>query len=147
MKKENAYMTVEAALLFPFLTGAILFVVYMLLFQYDRCLLEQDMGALALWGSLAQATEAGTLEEKVQKRVADVYKDKYMMWRFTALDASLEKGKFTAKGVGAVFFPFDGLNFWGGGNVWSTQAAYGYSRLAPVTFIRTCHKLREAVEG
>lgn len=146
MRKENAYMTVEAALLFPFVMGTILFVIYMLLFQYDRCLLEQDMGALALWGSLAQAPDMETLEEKVQGRVADVYREKYMMWRFSALDASLDKNKFSAKGAGAVFFPFGGLNFWGGGNVWGAQAAYGYSRLAPVTFIRTCHKIREAVE-
>ena len=100
MKKENAYMTVEAALLFPFLTGAILFVVYMLLFQYDRCLLEQDMGALALWGSLAQATEAETLEEKVQKRVADVYDVE--IYRPGCVTG---EGEVYRKGSGSRFFP------------------------------------------
>lgn len=146
MKKENAYMTVEAALILPIVLASIFFVIYMMLFQYDRCLLEQDMGEMALWGSLAQAPDTAALEEKVQGRVAEVYKEKYMMWRFTSLDVSLDKGKFSANGAGAVFFPFGGLNFWGGGNMWSAQAAYGYSRLAPVTFIRTCHKFQKAVE-
>ncbi|HBA50343.1 MAG TPA: hypothetical protein DCZ91_21625 [Lachnospiraceae bacterium] len=146
MKKENAYMTVEAAMIFPVVTGAIFFVIYMLLFQYDRCLLEQDTGAMALWGSLVQAPDTEMLEAKVQERVAGVYKEKYMMWRFTAMDASLDKNKFSAKGAGSVFFPFGGLNFWGGGNVWSAQAAHSYSRLAPVTFIRTCHKFQKALE-
>lgn len=146
MKKENAYMTVEAALLFPFVIGSILFVIYMLFFQYDRCLLDQDMGAMALWGSTIQNSDTEALEAEIQKRVAGVYKEKYMMWRFSALDAALDKNRFSAKGAGAVSFPFAGLNFWGGGNVWSAQAAYSYSRLAPVIFIRTCHRFQEAVE-
>lgn len=51
MEKKNAYFTVEAALVLPIVIAALLFVIYMMLFQYDRCLLEQDMGAIALWGS------------------------------------------------------------------------------------------------
>ena len=62
------------------------------------------------------------------------------------MDAAFDKNRFSAKGAGAVSFPFAGLNFWGGGNVWSAQAAYSYSRLAPVIFIRTCHRFQEAVE-
>ena len=42
MKRVSAYMTVEAALIIPIVMGSILFVVYMMLFQYNRCLLEQD---------------------------------------------------------------------------------------------------------
>lgn len=52
MEKKNAYFTVEAALVLPIVIAALLFVIYMMLFQYDRCLLEQDMGAIALWGAL-----------------------------------------------------------------------------------------------
>ena len=70
MKKENAYMTVEAALLFPFVIGSILFVIYMLFFQYDRCLLDQDMGAMALWGSTIQNSDTEALEAEIQKRGA-----------------------------------------------------------------------------
>ena len=61
MRERNAYFTVEAALVLPLVTGAILFVIYTMLFQYDRCLLEQDIGALALWGSLAEASDTAQL--------------------------------------------------------------------------------------
>ena len=36
MRERNAYFTVEAALVLPLVTGAILFVIYTMLFQYDR---------------------------------------------------------------------------------------------------------------
>ena len=45
MKKESdAYFTVEAAILYPIILSVILLMTYLLLFQYDRCLLEQDIG-------------------------------------------------------------------------------------------------------
>ena len=51
IQQAEGYLTLEAALILPMLIAAILFVIYMLVFQYNRCLLEQDLGAMALWGS------------------------------------------------------------------------------------------------
>ena len=65
MRDRNAYFTVEAALVLPVVIGAILFVIYMMLFQYDRCLLEQDIGGIALWGSIVEASDTAELEQKV----------------------------------------------------------------------------------
>ena len=146
MKRLDAYMTVEAALVFPVVMGSILFVIYAMLFQYDRCLLEQDTGAIALWGSLAEAADTAELESKIQKRMSEMYRDKYMMWRFQTLEASLDKNRFSVNGAGQLSFPFAGLNYWGSGNTWGVQAGYGYNRLEPVTFIRICRKARKAVE-
>lgn len=146
MKRLDAYMTVEAALVFPVVMGSILFVIYTMLFQYDRCLLEQDTGAIALWGSLAEAADTAELESKIQKRMSEMYRDKYMMWRFQTLEASLDKNCFSVNGAGQLSFPFAGLNYWGSGNTWGVQAGYGYNRLEPVTFIRICRKARKAVE-
>lgn len=144
MKNGNAYFTVEAALVLPAVIGAILFVIYTMLFQYDRCLLEQDIGAIALWGSLAEASDTAQLEQKTQERMAGLYREKYMAWRMTRLDASLDRNRFLAEGAGQLTFPVPGWNFWNGDNVWEVRASYGYSRLSPVTFIRLCHRFKEA---
>lgn len=146
MKRLDAYMTVEVALVFPMVMGSILFVIYMMLFQYDRCLLEQDTGAIALWGSLVEAADTAEMESKIQERMSEMYRDKYMMWRFQTLDAALDKNRFSVNSAGQLSFPFAGLNYWGSGNTWSVQAGYGYNRLEPVTFIRICRKARKAVE-
>ena len=47
-KNYKAYFTVEAAVLYPIVLGVIVLMTYLLFFQYDRCLLEQDMGRAAV---------------------------------------------------------------------------------------------------
>lgn len=111
MKKENAYLTVEAALVFPIVISVILFIVYMLIFQYDRCLLEQDLGAMALWGSRVETSSGVSMEELTRQRMASMYREKYAAWKITALDASLERNCFSVKGVGQLTFPLPGWNF------------------------------------
>lgn len=138
---KNAYFTVEAALVLPMVIGAILFVVYTLLFQYDRCLLEQDLGGIALWGSLAEAPDEATFQQMVQARLAGLYREKYAVWRITELDASLDKNRFVAEGAGKLTFPAPGWNFWSRDNVWEARGSYGYSRISPVTFIRLCRRI------
>lgn len=140
MKEKNAYFTVEAALVLPIVIGALLFVIYTLLFQYDRCLLEQDLGAIALWGSLAKASDTAELEQMAQARIASLYRDKYVAWKITKLEVALDKNRFSVEGAGRLTFPAAGWKFWNGGDVWETGANYRCSRISPVSFIRLCHK-------
>ena len=146
MEENNAYFTVEAALVLPLVISILIFVIYMLFYQYDRCLLEQDMGALALWGSLEEAADAASFEEKVRNRIAQLYRKKYMAWSYTQLEAGLEQNNFCVKGAGSLTFPLPGWNFWSGENVWSARAEYSYRKLSPVAFIRLCHKFMGGTE-
>lgn len=146
MKKQNAYFTVEAAMVFPVIISTILFVVYTFLFRYDRCLLEQDVGAAALWGSRVEYTDTNSLTTKTRERMAQIYREKYAAWEMTALNASLERSWFTAVGKGQVRFPVSGWSLWGGDNIWEVEAEYSYERLSPVAFVRLCRRLRQRQE-
>ena len=42
--EQNAYFTVEAALIIPLVLGILVFLIFIMFYQYDRCLLEQDIG-------------------------------------------------------------------------------------------------------
>lgn len=143
MEKENAYMTVEAAFIFPMAAGMILFIICMLLFQYNRCLMEQDLNAMALWGSCAQESEGETLEAMAGKRMKEMYREKYLGWQFTELEIGLERSRFTAKGTAKLAVLISGGFIWGHGGSWETKAAYEYGRLSPVTFIRLCRALEK----
>lgn len=140
MKAKNGYFTAEAALIFPMVLGTVLFVVYMLLFQYDRCLMEQDMGALALWGCRAEGENTGELEKLIQKRVSGIYWDKYAVWRMNALEVKLEKNTFSVAGRGSLTFPVPGFNFWSRDNIWEAEAEYRFWRISPTDFVRLCNK-------
>ena len=48
--KLGGYFSVEAALVFPLVMGTILLLIYLGFYQYDRCMLEFDMGTIALRG-------------------------------------------------------------------------------------------------
>lgn len=146
MREENAYFTVEAASILPIALGVMLCVVYLLLFQYNRCLMEQDLGAMAMWGSSVDVEGTEDLEEKTKERMAGMYREKYAAWDFTVLDASLEKNSFSAEASGQLTFPVPGMNFWSGENIWETKAGFSFQRLSPVTFIRLCRRLHHAID-
>ena len=139
---KNAYFTVEAAIVFPMALGIVLFIVYMLLFQYDRCLLEQDLGALALWGSRIQAEDSRELQDLVQKRTSEIYRDKYAAWKMLTMDVKLEHDRFAVTGRGQLAFPVPGMNFWNRDNVWEAEANYCFCRISPVDFVRLCNKIK-----
>lgn len=141
MKTKNGYFTVEAALVFPIALGTVLFAVYMLLFQYDRCCMEQDLGAFALWGSQAEGESTEELQRSIQKHVSGIYWDKYAVWKMRALEVKLEKNTFSVSGKGRLTFPVPGFNFWNRDNTWEAEASYRFWRISPTDFVRLCNKI------
>ena len=142
IQKKNAYFTVEAALILPVALGTLLFIVYMLLFQYDRCLMEQDLGALALWGSRVKAENTEEMQNLIQKRVNEIYKDKYAVWKMLTLDVKLEHNRFGVTGKGQLAFPVPGINFWNKDNIWEAQTDYRFWRISQVDFVRLCNRVK-----
>ena len=122
--------------------GVLLFVVYMLLFQYDRCLMEQDVGALALWGSCVEAENAEELKLMLENRVKKLYMDKYAVWKMTVFDARLEKNYFSVTGEGELTFPAPGWNFWSGEDVWKAKKICTLRRISPTEFVRLCRRVQ-----
>jgi hypothetical protein len=140
--KENAYFTVEAALVLPIALSVLLFVIYMMLFQYNRCLMEQDLGALAMWGSCQEISDNAVLETRIRQRIEKIYREKYVAWKVTGLDAIWERNHFKVKGAGRITFPVPGWNFWSDEEVWETETEFDFCQMSPVTFIRLCRRVK-----
>ena len=47
-KKIDAYFTVEAACVIPIMLGVTILIISLMIYQYDRCLLEQDVSLYIL---------------------------------------------------------------------------------------------------
>ena len=145
MKRPNAYFTVEVVLVLPLVISAMLMVTYLFCYQYDRCLLEQDMGALALWSSAAASGHMEDTEELskiLQQRAADVYQGKYVAWKSTDVEIRLEKNQVTVSGSGELTFPVPEWNLWNDSNNWEAKTSFQNSRRSPVFYIRQYRKLK-----
>ena len=143
MKKHvEAYFVVEAALILPLVISAIVLVVSLFVFQYDRCLMEQDVAAQALRSAMTEAESTKELTEKIQMQTAKLYRDKYMAWDMTMLDIKLKKGIIEAVGQGKFDFLLPEWNLWNKKTDWDAQAIYKAHRIVPVDFIRNCRKIK-----
>ena len=145
MKRQNAYFTVEAALVLPLVINVMLLVTYLFCFQYDRCLLEQDMGALALWSSVTASgytDDTESLNMLLAQRAADVYQGKYVAWKNTNVEIRLEKNQISVSGSGELTFPIPEWNLWSDSSHWEAKTSFQNSRLSPVFYIRQYRKLK-----
>lgn len=140
-RKVNAYFTVEAALILPMVLGVIVLIIYLWFFQYDRCLMEQDAGILALRGTIMEAEDNQERVRMLIKEAEQMNKKKYVAWEEKKGDFTIEKGKLQVKKAGELRFPFRGLQFWNGENVWEVEVVYENQLLSPVSMIRYYRKL------
>lgn len=144
MRKKNAYFTVEAALVLPVVMSAMLLGIYLFCYQYDRCLLEQDMGWLLVRGMAViaeNADDARNAEKELQNLAAQIYREKYAAWKFGKVRIGLERNKLSCVGAGELVFPVPGWNFPNQKHRWKAEAGCDADRLSPVFYIRQYRKL------
>lgn len=132
--KVDGYFTVEATIVLPIVLGTMVAVIYLLIFQYNRCLMEQDMGVLALRGVVMQ-TKDGEERLRLMKQDAEgFYKDKYIAWRSGEIKLRQEKGNLYVEWSGEMTIPFcESSSMW---------TSYENHIVSPVFFVRNYRKLR-----
>lgn len=139
-KKINAYLTVEASFLISIIIGVILLVVYLLFFQYDRCLLEHTTGVLGVRGCTLQITDKESL--LVELMEYSEQKDKrYLAWSMDDVIVQLKGNSVFVKRDGKLRFPFRSLMFWDGDRDWQSSITFRNYRIEPVEFIRNYRKV------
>lgn len=150
MSRRNAYFVVEAALVLPMVMSAMMIGIYLFCYQYDRCLLEQDIGSLMIWSNAVATENAGESEEikeSLQARAFDINLEKYAAWEMTVVEIKLEKNDISLIGRGELAFPIAGWNRWNNDNLWEAEVQYKCDRLSPVFYIRQYRKLQRMFEG
>lgn len=140
-KEKNAFFSVEAAMIVPLAISVILLAVSLFVFQYDRCLMEQDMAAQALKAASAEAQTNEELAEKIQMQTAGLYRNKYVAWDLIMFEVNMKKGIVEALGEGVFRFPLPGWNFQGREDSWNARAGYKAHRISPTAFIRNYRKI------
>lgn len=132
-KRAGAYFTVEAAMVLPLATGILLFVIYFMLYQYNRCLMEQDAILLALRAESIQETDKEKLEEAFKREEDRQDKKKYIAWKHTGTKVTLKGYKMIICRSGHLRFdPERG---------WKAQVSCENTRISPAFFLRNCRRL------
>ena len=140
-KEEAGYFTVEAALIFPFVMGIILLVIYMFFYKYDRCLMEQDYAAALLDGMYRQDMDMEERSKQILDNIEKTYREEYWAWNFSPVQVSYDFRKITLSGEGSIRFPFKGFMFWDRGDIWSTDVSYEGKYAKKMFVIRTFRKI------
>lgn len=135
----EGYFTVEAAMVLPMVMMIIVWMLYLLFFQYDRCLLEQDMGVLALRGATLQADNNEERLRLLREEADNLYWEKYIAWESGKIELKLEHGQVSVKQNAEIKFPFGRAGF--ASNVWKTTTDCESHVLSPVSFIRSYEKI------
>ncbi|MBQ7919614.1 MAG: pilus assembly protein [Lachnospiraceae bacterium] len=102
----KGYMTVEASLVLPAVFGVIMFVLSLLFFFYDRCLLEQEVTSLIV---RSEYLEGESLEEKarnMKETVEDWYLEKYVWMDVRVPELLVKTNQVQVKAEGTFCGPF-----------------------------------------
>ncbi|MCM1190125.1 MAG: hypothetical protein NC541_12610 [bacterium] len=145
MRRSNAYFTVEAAIIFPLVTGALILMIFLFVFQYDRCLLEQDISLLTLYAATLEADNTQDAAELIRRRAAELSKEKYIAWEPDELRITLKESGVRISGAGRLTFPLPGWNFFDAENGWKANVLRESAQLSPADFIRIYRRIQEEI--
>ena len=143
-KYYRAYFTVEAAILYPVVLGVVLLMMYLLFFEYDRCLLEQDMGRAAVRGGGRWMQKKEELNRQLQEKDLFFDTEKYIAWEGELPTWKLEKNQVTVEQTGRMPYPFSTIL--GLPRYWSAKASFRVNRNSPVDILRKYQRYQEITE-
>ncbi|MGN0401597.1 MAG: hypothetical protein ACI4HQ_04975 [Acetatifactor sp.] len=140
MKDVKAYFTVEASLVMPLVISALLMTFFSFVYQYDRCLMEQDAGMLALYAATLKEQGEGEWKDKVSRRAAEWDEDGYLFWTLQKLDIGLKNQVVEIACGGDLMVPLPEWNLLDNDREWKTKITRKLTRLSPAEFIRLCRR-------
>lgn len=142
----NAYLSLEACLIMPMVFYCIFFVIYVGVYQYNRCLLCQDIYRLLIRGSQVKFADNAEVVQRLQEEDAKWYYAKYMWCKFGKKTIEVDHGTIhlVQDAVLTVVFPV--LAQWTGRESWKIHEDVTGGRIRPTDTIRNCRRLEKVLE-
>lgn len=135
-KKQNAYFTVEAAMIMPFMVLVQVAIIFLLFFQYNRCLMEQDAAVLALRAGIMAKEDDRTLLEHMKREAQKISQDKYLAWEYASPTLQLKKNKVDIRQECQQIFPFLHVELQKK-SIWNASITYEVERISPMDVVRS----------
>lgn len=144
--KANAYFTLEACVIMPFVFGVVVFIMYVGFYSYDQCLLRQDVYRLHIRGSQVKNASNEDVVNKIMEEDFSWYHDKYVMYACGDKCISVDHDSINISGEGRLNVTFPLGNTLVGENAWAIKTESDTIRIHPVDTIRSCRKIVNLLE-
>ncbi len=138
-RKVGGYFTVEATMVLPMIMAVTLLVIYLFLFRYNRCLMEQDVGILAMRGAALQTENGEERMRQLREHAESLYRAKYIAWESGEIVLKLEKGTVAVQQSAQIKFPFGMPGM--GNRIADTSTTRKNHIVSPIFFIRSYRKI------
>lgn len=102
MKKWDGYFTVEASMVFPMIIIEIVLMILLMFYQYNRCLMEQDLGTLMLRGVLMREESNQEKLKKIENVARNQNMETYIAWEKGKTKIVIKQGKLYLTQMGSL---------------------------------------------
>lgn len=143
-RRLAGYFSVEAALVVPFAIAAIVTVVYLTIYQYDRCIVEQDLIMLSVYAASMDRGDDG--ENRLQKRVREVDVTQYLNCRLETFRVEVAGNTVRSEAGGIYLYPIPGWNWFTDQSGWQMEAFCKMKDFTPEKVLRGMRKIKEVFE-
>lgn len=138
-RKLEGYLTLEASLIMPLVLYVCIFIIYAGFYQYDRCIMQQDIYRAALRGSSLYGANQSERYRAAADMMEELTRDNYVAAEYR-YEISV-RNSVSIFMEGRIRMPFQGLAELTGAREWEIEETAESRRLDPVLFIRTCRQL------
>ena len=139
-KEEQAYMTVEASLVLPTVIGGIIFILYLGIFLYNYCTINQTAYIAALRGSQIKNVSTDEIDNYVKKQIDELLFQNILAREEVKKEVRTSIGKVTVKMSTDVNIPFTDL-LSAKIHIWEIKTEGYANRVNPIEIIRGVRKI------
>lgn len=134
----GGYFTVEASLVLPMVIGTVIFVICVLLFWYNRCLMDQDAAMLSVKVVQISGKSIQDREQALKEWRKEFMTDKHYGWDQEDPFLSQRLGRITIRQSGKLIL---------GDFPWMAETVYENADIHPASFLRLCRRMNQDMEG
>lgn len=131
-KSVEAYLTVEASLLLPFILGTLVFIFCIQFYWYNRCLMDQNVAMLGIRAVQEQTVDGEALEQVLNEWEEGYLSDKYYGWEIERPAISLKRNCFAIEQCGKLGY---------GDRIWKAAVSYENEIIRPAEILRIFRKM------
>lgn len=142
-KEKNAYMTIEASLIIPFILGGIVFIIYLGLYLYNACVMKQAAYIAVLRGSQLTDASSGEVEIYVEQQLEKLLENQILARENIRQEIKVSAHKVKIGLNTDIKMPFAEFTS-SVTELWKIKSEAEASRVNPVEIIRNVRKINES---